>query len=367
MIYFVSQDAYYISHMGPTLVDFDGTGDIGVNSGGQYQDEEIVFYLNVTSENSSQIHQPAIHEYNDCKSQNTVPPEKMEASLWTTASMGSSGYSQQPVAVDVKLDQLVNGDGIYAYKEGSNQETAFLGFCCSIEFGSITVDVNGAPRESSVSYINLKFNITLDLTLGFSAVDVNIIEEGPEDVDEAANVSYNLQACECTVAKVCITEEIIYNQNSILNMCVYTSEDNDDIQINRIKDVDLSIGGLTLRAIDNYNNNAITTVGGSNQKNVLVSTRLVSAFFYDASTTQTLQVSGIATIEFTNSRKLFAFHGDQSRGLQENDAGTGSFNLGISIIDNEQPVEGCALNFGYDSISTFIIFVFGMLLLDITS
>ena len=66
-----------------------------------------------------------------------------------------------------------------------------------------------------------------------------------------------------------------------------------------------SITGITLRAIEDYQSNSVTSVSDGNEKRMLVSTRTVSAFFTRLNNNEgKLKIEGTATIKFVGSRKL---------------------------------------------------------------
>ena len=328
-------------------------------------DDEISFFLNVTTANVTSVTH-SVQPYDSCASGSAVSADKIEAAVdLTIATDIGDGYSSVGVDVNVGIGNLVDGDGIYAYQAGSD-EIAYLSFCFAANLGSIEVIEDGLPITSSISYVHVKFNITINLSQGFDSVNVDIIEEGPEDVNEAATVNYDLSACECDAQKSCLATPPTYNQNSLLNMCISTPSDNNDIQIREIKDMDLTSGLLVLRAIDEYESNAVTDVDDSVKTNVLVSTRLVSAFFVDAQTQTTLEVSGTATIEFTSgARKLVAVRGGDGRSVQEDEAGTGSFNLAVTLEPEDEPVEGSAMQDRFGFLSTSMLMAFGMAILGV--
>lgn len=326
-------------------------------------DDEISFFLNVTTANLTSM-STSLQPYDSCASGSAVSADKIVEAVDPDTDIGD-GYSSVGIDVNVGIGNLEDGDGIYAYQAGSD-EIAYLSFCFAANLGSIEVIENGLPITSSISYVHVKFNITINLSQGFNSVNVDIIEEGPEDVNEAATVSYDLSACECDAQKSCLATPPTYNQNSLLNMCISTPSDNTDIQIREIKDMDLSSGLLVLRAIEEYQSNAVTDVDDSVKTNVLVSTRLVSAFFVDAQTQTTLVVSGTATIEFTNgSRKLVTVRGGDGRSVQEDEAGTGSFNLAVTLEPEDEPVEGSAMQDRFGFLSTSMLMAFGMAILGV--
>merc|ERR1712050_556810 len=132
----------------------------------------------------------------------------------------------------------------------------------------------GLSEKSSISYLHMLFNITISLSQGFSTTSIDIEEVSPNNNDESAAANNNVLSCECVPSsKVCLEpeEKVPYSQNSELNICVYVPEDEDGIKIRDIKDMDLkeSTTGITLRAIEDYQSNSVTSVSDGNEKKCL--------------------------------------------------------------------------------------------------
>ena len=156
-----------------------------------------------------------------------------------------------------------------------------------------------------------------------------------------------VNACECDTNKVCIPEGDIQDktQNSAINICIST--DASEVDIANIKELKIedesSSSGISYLAVDEYAPNALTEVIDPGSKNVMVSTRLVSAFFSELNGgTAELKVTGTALMEFASgSRRLISFRGSKDksnkdvtavRGLEEDDvAGLGEYEMVIGI------------------------------------
>merc|ERR1712232_389096 len=181
---------------------------------------------------------------------------------------------------------------------------------------------------------------------------------------ETETVDYDVDACECVPStKVCLSQVQAYNQNSELNICVFTPENDDDIQIRDIKDMNLkeNTAGITLRAIEDYTSNAITSVSDGNEKRMLVSTRIVSAFFTYLVGTGTLEISGTVTIEFVGGRKLMTLQGASDRVTQEEGDGEGTFEMEVNLSPGEEPTaESSSIHKHFTFMSSTVLLAFGM-------
>merc|ERR1712050_234789 len=205
---------------------------------------------------------------------------------------------------------------------------------------------------------------------GFSTISIDIEEGSPNNVDESGAVNYNVLSCECVPSsKVCLepNEKVPYSQNSELNICVYVPEDEDDIQIRDIKDMDLkeSTTGITLRAIEDYQSNSVTSVSDGNEKKILVSTRLVSAFFTRLNNNEgQLKIEGLVTIEFGGSRKLVVLQGESGRKTQEEGDGEGTFELEVNLSSGEELIgESSGVHNYFALLSSTMLLAFGMIII----
>ena len=345
-------------------------GDTVVNFNESTSSEEIKFFLNISEAQIDELNPITVHKYNDCRGEN-IPNDVLIA----TAKQGSApiktspGYGKVEVSVDAKIDNIVTNRDVFEYKADSDNEIAYLSFCVAANLGNIDVYNNEkqSMEDSSISYLHMLFNITISLSQGFNATSVDIVEIGPDNVDQSVIVNYNVLSCECVPSsKVCLeeNEKVPYNQNSELNICVYTPENEDDIQIRDIKDMDLTevTAGITLRAIENYQSNSITSVSEGNEKRMLVSTRIVSAFFTGLNDSEgTLGIEGTVTIEFVGSRKLMTFQQERGRVTQEEGDGEGTSEMEVNLSPGEEPTaESSSIHTHFTFMSSTVLLAFWM-------
>ena len=213
------------------------TGDVDVNFDESNSSEEIKFFLNISEAQVDELWPISVHRHDDCNNI-SIPTNVLNATVNQDSAVSidtSPGFKKVEVVVDAKIDNIVNNDDIFEYKTDSNNEIAYLTFCVASNLGNITLyNDGGVSSYTSISYVHIMFNITISLSQGFQATSTKITELSPEDFEESATVNYDVLSCECVPSsKVCLSNDEIlpYNQNSELNICVFTLDDEDDIQI----------------------------------------------------------------------------------------------------------------------------------------
>ena len=119
--------------------------------------------------------------------------------------------------------------------------------------------------------------------------------------------------------------------------------------------------GITLRVIEDYQSNSVTSVSDGNEKRMLVSTRIVFYVFTDWIGTGTLIFSGTVIIEFIGGRKLMTLQGASDLVTQQEGDGEGTFELEVNLSSVENPtVEGSG-NHNYRTfMSSTMLLAFGI-------
>ena len=165
--------------------------------------------------------------------------------------------------------------------------------------------------------------------------------------EEAGTIAVVLNAYECPASAVskedCFGIPIEYDQNDILSVCVYDPTGNS--VITSFKDVTLGNGEISTQVIDSDGKpTSLASVSKLNEEMAVVNTRIISAFFDEASPA-TVTVSGVAVIGFkaAGTRKLTTVgmeEGKDMRKLQvDNEAaveGEGSFDVEVLLSNDEQ-------------------------------
>ena len=132
-------------------------------------------------------------------------------------------------------------------------------------------------------------------------------------------------------------------QNSFVTICIESKFD--DIVVKSIKELTLSqtSSALIYKAIDDSVPNSITEVSGSTSDKMSVTTRLISAFFTDlGDDASTIDVSGIAVLEFGSGARKLVRIGNNAENQQtfdrallggSNDDAFGDFAVSLGITN----------------------------------
>ena len=185
-----------------------------------------------------------------------------------------------------------------------------------------------------------------------------------------------LKACECPADALSqpnfCSRGTTYNQNSILNICVF--DDSNNAIITSVKDVTMSNREITAQVVSSDGKaSPLAGISNLNESMAIVSTRIISAFFDLGGKTSLdpLTVSGTAVIGFktAGTRKLAAVgtKGDENmRKLQGDDAAggaEGSFTLEVELSNVEQTDESAvfyALEYGMTWLIMFAMIPLGV-------
>ena len=153
-------------------------------------------------------------------------------------------------------------------------------------------------------------------------------------------------ACECyDTTKACIEEADIQpkTQNSAINICIYT-DSNNDVVVESIKDMKIedTSNSIAYAPITANAANAISTVSGEETKRVMVTTRLIGAFFSGLEGgSATLDITGTAVLKFESGiRRLVNIRGGAKNEETNSDladvrklqAGAGEAKFGASLV-----------------------------------
>jgi len=154
-----------------------------------------------------------------------------------------------------------------------------------------------------------------------------------------------VSVCECDVqSKQCITSPKVYDQNTIVSLCVQSLQ---SAIITDIRSVTLELVGASIQvqSVSPVTGpNAITVVGGLGTEVATVSTRFISAFFEDTVSYSNVLVTGIATVGFSENRRTLVRMPSiitkdittQRRELEDEESeALGLFNLNLNLGENE--------------------------------
>lgn len=182
--------------------------------------------------------------------------------------------------------------------------------------------------------------INMDMTEDLNQQSIDVVKLEAENIDEAAQSDYTMNACQCNVATFeCLTEPISpLKQNSYLNFCVSLTDNditaNAGVRLSSVKSVDLDQGILKVKAVENGVTNSLTSVNVQKENNrAAIESRLISGFF-DNDSGGTLEVSGSILLEIvTDSGQRQLVRGNLARSVQQTASATGSFQMNVELDD----------------------------------
>lgn len=151
-------------------------------------DGEVSFNLKVPQGQSDEIEsQLQVYNYDGCGGDG-YGTDIVDAAVNTTIVTSSGGYDYVPVNVDIKTANLTNYVDTTLYNEDNTSNEANITFCLRADIGSMNYTNNGIESSSSISFVKLLVNITIDLEVGFSSADLDLREEDAADFDD--NVTF---------------------------------------------------------------------------------------------------------------------------------------------------------------------------------
>jgi len=240
--------------------------------------------------------------------------------------------------LDVTIDpQTLANDPDLFTDNGDN--TASIVFCIRYSLG-----VTGSYE---VNFLESLITMNIDLSAGF---EVAAFDVAPKDkIESTALQVYNVEAKLCVGTGADVTAdppvETVYNQGSLITVCVYPDADaaSDGIVMNSIdsyswKRQDPDVGGVTppeiyQNAIDggSADTNGLTTFTDCNASPVCVFDSILFAQFYE--TPGAVSGDGIATLQFQTARRLGA-NGKQRKLQQAEAAADFGLNVDVNALDD---------------------------------
>ena len=199
------------------------------------------------------------------------------------STVKTSTHSNLQVALDVKQDTVVTSS---LWRNGESG-VGFVNFCVRVDL------VLDNDSLTSVNFHEQKIYITIGLQQGFSVVNVALDREAADLTDQAANVNYDILACQCNENFVCVNEVLV--QGSDVFICVYSNTT--DVQVAGISALTFRQGSFTISPIVNFTEDAITAVSVSAQ-GALIRSQMRSDFFAAADPGDML-AEGVAVLSFS--------------------------------------------------------------------
>lgn len=284
-----------------------------------------------------------------------------------TANVGTSGRH-------VDIAKSIYSEFI---DEVSLKQMAKVEFCIRSDLGEIDIiHSDNTISKGSVVFNKVKVGVFFLMEVGFSSASVSVEEEVESQRTPDGQLISGLKACECPADALSqpnfCSRGTTYNQNSILNICVF--DDSNNAIITSVKDVTMRNREITAQVVSSDGKaSPLAGISNLNESMAIVSTRIISAFFDLGSKTSLdlLTVSGTAVIGFktAGTRKLAAVgtKGDENmRKLQSDDAAggaEGSFTLEVELSNVEQTDESAvfyALEYGMTWLIMFAMISLGI-------
>ena len=287
-----------------------------------------------------------------------------------TANIGSSGRH-------VDIAKSIYSEYI---DEVNLKQMAKVEFCIRSDLGEIDiVHSDNSTSKGSVVYNKVKVGVFFLMEVGFSSANVSVEEEvetqRTPDTPDVQLIS-GLIVCDCPAdalsqADFC-SRGTTYNQNSILNICIY--DDSNNVNITSVKDVTMSNREITAQVVSSDGKaSSLASITKLNESMAIVSTRIISAFYDLGGSTSLAPITVSGTVVFgfktAGTRKLAAvgIKGDENmRKLQDDDAAggnVGSFTLEVELSNVEQTDESTGfyeLEYGMTLLMMFAMIPLGV-------
>lgn len=177
------EESYHISFVpGSIVIGFNDASSTG----------EILFQLNVTEAQKGDLMPLNVYDYETCK---TIPysADILDLSYDSSNPTIENGFATFDIQADVKTNKLQEYLGSIYFEDPAIPDETKIKFCVLAEVGSVIME--GNVSESSVSYVKIKFELTVKMSQGFESATITVIEEHPSEMSESTNAQYNRKFC----------------------------------------------------------------------------------------------------------------------------------------------------------------------------
>mmetsp|Transcript_16521 Transcript_16521/g.25816 ORF Transcript_16521/g.25816 Transcript_16521/m.25816 type:complete len:393 (+) Transcript_16521:326-1504(+) len=262
------------------------------------------------------------------------------------------GFSDVNVNLGIVMDNITNSTAWSWVDE--DESIGIIAFCSRVDLLTREdFEIENTPIvpfddiiKKSVSYVKVLYNLTVDMSAAIGteaekALNITLEETLSSDIQQIAT-QYDISACQCNPSSLeCYPDPLVMFQNSILHICIAPLEE--DLVITQINNLFLTQGDMTIAPIAGTYINDLTSVSGLMNEEILVSTRMITAFYLDPS--KDVLTTGTVVINFsdTANRQLakFAFqkkHSHKERVLDEERYGNniGTFELVVTLGVKEE-------------------------------
>mmetsp|Transcript_1881 Transcript_1881/g.2772 ORF Transcript_1881/g.2772 Transcript_1881/m.2772 type:complete len:210 (+) Transcript_1881:380-1009(+) len=148
---------------------------------------EISFALKVTKGKAGEVRPIKVLDYSTCND-TSFSNDIINATHVADIATGTD-FDRVAVNLDINTGNLANYVGSI-YTEDNSTNTASIQFCTLAEIGSVTIDNNGVDVDSSISYVKIKFNLDINLEVGFDSASVQVQEIAAIEDSQTVGIEY---------------------------------------------------------------------------------------------------------------------------------------------------------------------------------
>jgi hypothetical protein len=209
-----------------------------------------------------------------------------------TTTPTSPDHGDLEVLVDLNLGSMTSSPIWTSYGNG----TGVVGLCVRVDL------VLDDLEQTSVNFSEQNIFITIDMTADIEILNIELDRVSADEQTSDTDVDYGLNACHCDSASECLESPVEITQGSDVFICVYLSETSSDVEIAEIRTLTMSQGDLSVAAISDGTDNALTqtTITG---KEALIRHQLISAFFDDENPGN-VAANGVALLAFVDEGRV---------------------------------------------------------------
>jgi len=217
---------------------------------------------------------------------------------------------------------------------GFGESSGTLTFCAKAE------TLLGSSDGVSVAFVKSDISVSFNLTDNtFNVFENKISSNDIITSEQNITTEYGVEACTCTVSPdVCHNEAPIFEQNGLINVCVYPdSKSSSSTQISNFDMKFVQDGEDVYTAVtitpDGPASTSLSNIGGTSDR-YRVASRLITALFEGGKTS--FNITGNAFLTFKTSRYLKTMQRSNLRSMQEasirKDAGKSQFQMSVKIV-----------------------------------
>jgi len=265
-----------------------------------------------------------VYDYENCNS--TV--DSSVIFVKTNMKPTSSSHGTLDVLLDVEQDAIV---GSNVWFNGTSPNTNHILLCVRVDLTD-KIDPTDPTLDKSVSFHEVKLNITIDMTQGFDVTDIQSDRDDATVTNETASLNYTVLAYPCTSSTSGDIQSTMppLAQGDVCTICVETNAT--DVFVATITEMSFVQGTTTYEAITGGDAQGLTSLDCQDDEVCVTKTQMISAFF-DEAIPDPVNVIGECVMAFGSSRRLTSV-GTSLRSLQDTDVINEPFNVQVELQGN---------------------------------